>query len=167
MAAVLDISEVTAWGEDMAKAGKAWPFVARDTAEELTELMVFVAKRESPVGVTSNLRNSMTGRTTQEGHGRRLRFTGEVFSDVIHAEPVDLGRGAGNAPPFEALIRWVEVVMGIVRKRSRSVAFLVARKIGRKGFKGKHFFRAAAQVAEKNLMRVGERHLARWARKLG
>lgn len=51
---------------------------------------------------------------------------------------VEKGRGPGKQPPLEKIEGWVEST-GIATNISvRSLAFLIARKIGREGTEGKH-----------------------------
>jgi hypothetical protein len=71
---------------------------------------------------------------------------GAVFLNTSsHGEIVERGRRPGKWPPREAIERWVRrkfrVSLGRGRKADaqvRSIAFLVARKIARKGIEGKH-----------------------------
>jgi hypothetical protein len=49
----------------------------------------------------------------------------------------------------------------------RSLAFVVARSIGRKGIRGRQFFKRAKERVMRNLPGIAQRALARWRERLG
>ena len=87
-------------------------------------------QRNSPVGVTQELKNSweISGASIQQG---------EVICSITNTASNALnrleGRKPGRQPPSSALEEWVSKKLGVSGKRLKSVAFLVARKIGREG----------------------------------
>lgn len=69
---------------------------------------------------------------------------GQVQATSRHALYVHDGRRpGGKMPPIDRLQPWVERKLGVGPDRSRSVAFLVGRKIKRRGITGNPFLRDA------------------------
>ena len=64
-----------------------------------------------------------------------------VYSDDPGAVWKDRGRGPGKAPPPQAMLAWVNFkgLGGSARER-KGIAFLIGRKIARKGTKGPHLY---------------------------
>lgn len=79
-------------------------------------------------------RNSITTKIT----GFALDLIGKVGSPLKYILPLETGRGAGKkSPPVDAIKRWV-TRKGLNGIRSvQQTAYLIARAIGRKGFKGR------------------------------
>ena len=149
-------------------SGIAWQALAKNIAGEGLEVMQRVAQKEAPVGVTSNLRNSISVTPIGlEGTAATHIYRGAVVSDVIHAGPVEDGRQAGRWPPVDALIRWVQVKLQVAQERARGVAFLVARKIGTKGTKGWKMFQKAADHGRRVLPEIARRRVGDWTRGFG
>lgn len=66
---------------------------------------------------------------------------GRVFNPTSYGMVVELGRTPGKAaPPSSALELWVRRKLGVPENRVKSVAFLVARKIGKRGTKAVKMF---------------------------
>ncbi len=80
---------------------------------------------------------------------------GTVGSSQPSATFLELGTKP-HMPPIDALVPWVKAVLGVDPKRARSVAFLVARKIARKGTKPKRYFELAAAATEGQVLRMFE-----------
>jgi len=93
-------------------------------------------QRNSPVGASDSigepsLKNSWDIETIRD-------LGGEIVVNVVNPVQAALnrleGRKAGKRPPSDALIPWVKFKLQIKEdKKAKSVAFLVARKIGREG----------------------------------
>lgn len=65
-----------------------------------------------------------------------------VYNKMPYASVIEFGRRAGaRRPPVDALVPWVRDKLGVRGKEVRSVAFLVARKIGVKGIKARPVIR--------------------------
>lgn len=70
------------------------------------------------------------------------------FKDFIdYAAAADTGRKAGKQPPIDPILRWVKHRGLLPKKRlkdnaqsQRSLAYQIARKIGKKGTKGHNFW---------------------------
>jgi len=102
-----------------------------------------LAVDKAPTGVTMNLRGSILS----ELHGTPATRVQEVFSSVMYAPIQEKGRRPGKMPPVSALLVWVARKMQVADKDVRTVAFFVARKIGREGTTGYRFFEQAFEQA--------------------
>ena len=80
---------------------------------------------------------------------------GTVGSSQPSATFLELGTKP-HMPPVEALVPWVKAVLGVEPKRARSVAYLVARKIARKGTKAQKPFDKAIAATEGQVLRMFE-----------
>lgn len=79
---------------------------------------------------------------TQEG------LRGVIRATSPHAVNVHEGRSPGSRrPPIAALVPWVERKLGVSGAEARSVAFLVARAIGRRGIRANPFLREPVREA--------------------
>jgi hypothetical protein len=103
---------------------------------------------EAPVGVSGNLAQSFAGTPGAAMGGTEITgssietLQGRVFSSLPYAIVMDQGRTPGaRMPPPAVLETWVRRVLAVggTDKEVRSVAFLVARSIGKKGIKATHF----------------------------
>lgn len=100
------------------------------------------SKVHSPVGVSGRLRNSMAS----EVRGTGVDITGWIGSTLkaeVYPSVMEYGRAPGKMPPPEALQRWVHLRLGVPDEMALGVAFVIARKIGQAGIKGRHFLRRA------------------------
>ena len=93
----------------------------------------------SPVGVYAHMQGAWLQTT-----GTEITTTGVLgFADPTptapHAWFVINGRKPGKMPPIADIMPWVAKKLGASGTALRSVAFLVARKIGRKGTKPNDF----------------------------
>lgn len=105
----------------------------------------------TPVGATGNERASMT----HSFNGSGVSMAGRVYSsDVpIKTASVETGRAPGRMPPLAPIELWVARKLGVPADQQHSVAFLVARAIGKRGTKGAFMFRAGAQTARESVAR--------------
>lgn len=114
-----------------------------DGANEIVEREIRLATRKAvsvietnivgftPLGATKNLSQSWATEVKTIPAGIR----GEVFSTLSYASAVEAGRRPGKMPPIEPIRLWV-VRKGIASgDDARSVAFMIARAIGRRGTK--------------------------------
>jgi hypothetical protein len=84
----------------------------------------------TPVGATGNLVAGMIF----EVHGTAVEIFATPPADV-YSEPVDLGTKP-HFPPTDQLLLWVKKKFGVTdEKQARSIAFLIARKISKRGTK--------------------------------
>lgn len=110
-------------------------------------------KERTPVGVTSALRQSIAAQTPRVEIGGRI--VGEVGSPLSYAEPVEDGTRP-HFPPLEPLQDWVVGKLGVAPEESKSIAFLVARKISMVGTEGAQMFANSFEVTEEQINRFFE-----------
>lgn len=128
-------------------AGKGRDVVDREMAgamEASVQHLRGLILPKTPVGVSGALRAATQVKTTGSGIPRNLE--GRIFNTTAYGMPVELGRRPGKQPPSSALELWVRRKLGVPENRVKSVAFLVARKIGRKGTKAVEMFRQAFEA---------------------
>lgn len=88
-------------------------------------------------------RTPVASGATRAGWGTKIErgqsaVKGIVANPVQHAIFAEKGRAPGKMPPIAPIELWVRRKLGVNAKESRSVAFLIARAIGRRGTKGAH-----------------------------
>lgn len=129
---------------------------------EMGEILVSAVKEETPLGATKILRGSIYS----ELRGTPVR---ELLVSTPHAYGaiVERGRQPGKFPKQGPILLWVKRKLGIAdEKEAHSVAFLVARKIARKGTSGaaqffKGFTRARPPL-ERVAQKIGGTIVAEW-----
>lgn len=102
---------------------------------------------------TGALRASINVKTFNKG------LTADIGSGVltgeplIYAEAIEFGRKPGSFPAYDeasGLYRWVKLKLGIVGKMTKSVAFLIARKIFKEGTKPQPYLKPAFDKEKRN-----------------
>lgn len=91
---------------------------------------------------------------------------GRVFDPVGYAPAVE-GGARPHFPPVAPLVLWVQRKLGVPTKEARSVAFLVARAISRRGTKARDFFKGGFNAGKPRVVALFERANARIAQRLG
>lgn len=81
---------------------------------------------------------------------------GVVGSPMMHLAYVDLGTKP-HFPPLQPLEDWVRLKLDVPEEQVRSVAFLIARKISKRGTEGKFFVEQAFTFARPQLDKMFER----------
>lgn len=108
-----------------------------------------------PVGVSGQARRSISKTIQSTVRG----LTGTVFSKInsIYPSVLNFGRRPGKRmPPPQALERWVRLKLGVAANKVKQVAFVVARSIGRKGFKGAFFMQKGFEKSKAAIHRFGK-----------
>lgn len=86
-----------------------------------------------------NLRSSIQSGVHERGNDM-IMYLG---SGMPYARAWEEGRPSGRQPPSKPLADWVRRVLGKSDKESKSIGYLIARDIGRKGRKARPFLRPA------------------------
>ena len=132
---------------------------------KLTEIgLIFerAVKEETPLGATKLLRGSIFS----EPRGTPVREV-LIGSPLIYAPIQERGRQPGRFPPSGPIMLWVKRKLGVANpKEIKAVAFLVARKIARKGTSGAAmFFKGFTRgrpAAERVAQSIGGTIVAEW-----
>lgn len=133
-----------------------------DQAPEVTRREMLAGATEATLLQEREVKDAMprvTGMTaasvSSDAFSTPVGVIGVVGSSQPTAMFLELGTKP-HMPPVEALVPWVKAVLGVEPKRARSVAFLVARKIARKGTKPKRHFEKVATSTEAQVLRILE-----------
>jgi hypothetical protein len=118
-----------------------------------------LAVDKAPTGVTFALRGSIVS----ELRGSPAERAQEVSSSLAYAPIQEVGRRPGRRPPAGALLVWVARKLQVGPAEIPSVAFLVARKIGREGTTGYHFMELAFEQASPYFERQADLMVAKYA----
>lgn len=134
---------------------------------ETGQLGARLLTERTPAGVSS-AGGGLRGSTFTELRGTPGRREQRIGQSKFYAEIVELGRRAGKRPPVAALMRYVQLKLGKRGVEIERVAFLVARKIGARGYHGaQQFARTARQLEPLARQRLTVDLPARIARALG
>ena len=129
--------------------------------EEIGAFAETVAVDESPEGALGGA-GGLRGSVFHEVHGFPAREL--VFGWAApYAEFVARGRRPGQMPPTAPIALWVRKVLDVPEEKSLSVAFAIARAIGRRGTRGNDFIQRTLLRVEP----VANQILARRAEELG
>lgn len=101
-----------------------------------------------PVGVSGRLKNSIGSEVIVEGAGSIVGRVGSSLRDEEYPKIMEFGRKPGKMPPPASLERWVHVRLQVPDEEVPGVAYVVARKIGRFGIKGRFFMRTGFEKAK-------------------
>ena len=133
-----------------------------DQAPEVTRRELLTAMTQGTLLVEREVKDGMprvTGMTAasvaSDAFTTPVGVIGTVGSSQPSASFLELGTKP-HMPPVEALVPWVKAVLGVEPKRARSVAYLVARKIARKGTKAQKPFDKAIAATEGQVLRMFE-----------
>lgn len=128
--------------------------VQRELLVSMTQATLLIERE-----VKENIPRGATGLTaasvTSDAFSTPAGVLGVVASSQPSATFVELGTKP-HRPPVAALIPWVRAVLGVDAKRAPSVAFLIARKIARKGTEAKQPFGRAVASTSGQVLRMFE-----------
>lgn len=137
--------------------GRAKDVIARELHALVQGSVLLVerlVKEFTPQGIGGTAAG-LYGSIFSEMRGAPARPEGIVATPYQYAEVIERGRRAGaRMPPPKSLELWVEKVMGVPEEDIKQVAFLVARSIGRKGFKGQFMFKQGVEKAKPVMERM-------------
>jgi len=115
-------------------------------------------KQRTPIGVygaKGGLASTIHGEVV--GKGEPI-VKGIVAHQSAYGDVIEKGRTAGKTwPPEGALLRWIEVKMGISGEQAKRLEFVIRRKIGQKGFPGAHMFEKALDEGWPKLKEIFDR----------
>lgn len=95
------------------------------------------------VSATTVPRPRATGTFERSFVVTRLRDGAVLSNSARHAVFVEVGRRPGRMPPIAAILEWM-IAKRLARAKgasSQALAFMIARKIGRRGTKGRYVMR--------------------------
>ena len=126
--------------KDLEKLTAAYPeaAMAARTAKltEALQLIDRVIKLKTPVGAGPiHIRDTMFGQVTQMGESTQ----GIYGTPAAYGEPLECG-ARPHFPPVAPIQHWVEGKLGLSGQQAKSVAFLIARAISRRGTPAAHMF---------------------------
>ena len=130
--------------------------------EEISQEAERRVMEKTPVGATSNL----LGSTFAEVRGVPAR-EGVVGWNAPYGVIVEGGRRPGRFPPIGPIELWVRRKLGVSEKKSHSVAFLVARKIARRGTPAQKVFERVFNEMQPLFQRELDKMSERIAARLG
>ena len=114
----------------------------------------------TPVGVGGTLRAGIRGTVITHLRGEvGVEGAASKYGDVV-----ERGRRPGRWPPRDAIELWVKRIIKPEPKKLKSMAFLVQRKVGKIGFKGKFMFRDAEKKLKTrvtNMFRIATKRIER------
>lgn len=103
---------------------------------------------------------SDSGRLAGSINANVTDLTGESWVGVKYGADVEKGRSAGKWPNRQDIKIWVERKLKVPKNKSQSVAFLVARKIFRKGTPAQPYFEPAVKKNQKEFFANVKRMVA-------
>lgn len=142
--------------DDIERVAKRYPDIIRqETLSVLDDITAMlesdvVVRTPAGVGGAAGLRGSIEGTVTE----MRGVATGIVGTAIPYGEVIEYGRKPGKFPPTGPLELWVRRKLGVNGDKAPGVAFLVARKIAKKGFKGAHMFSEAWEADKAQVFRM-------------
>ncbi len=140
---------------------KAYQEAGRETMIQATAVLArsIVLRFERPAGGlppainTGQLRNSVAWRVpTIEGQ----TIEGGVGTNVAYALPIEFG-SRPHWPPRDPIELWVRRKLQVPANRARAVAFLIARKIARRGTAPRQIFALGLEDAKPRMTEIFSR----------
>ncbi len=130
-----------------------YPDAVADEIYATMELSVAAFEQAVKIETPVNL-GTLRGSIASEITGTPVDMTGTVMTPSPYGWPVERGRQPGKMPPPDAIELWVIRKLGIQPPESKSVAFLIARSIGRKGTKGAAMFHKGFEAAYPHVVKL-------------
>lgn len=128
-------------------SGKALPIIQAGLDRFVTTATMFLlpeVQKRTPQGVYG-AQGGLLGSIQADVSGKGTPLVkGVVMSAQKYAEVIEKGRTAGKGmPPKGTLIRWIETKLGLSETEAKKIEFVIRRKIGARGFEGRHMFEKA------------------------
>uniref|UniRef100_A0A6M3K6A5 Tail protein n=1 Tax=viral metagenome TaxID=1070528 RepID=A0A6M3K6A5_9ZZZZ len=138
--------------EELHDLVRQYPMVVIEEGEKVMDIIVrrleseVVMRTPRGVGGVAGLAGSIHGAVVSQG----FPIHGVVGTPLEYAIVVEEGRRPNRAmPPVGPIALWAQRKLGVNVEDARSVGFVIARSIGKKGFKGAHMFRKAWEQLER------------------
>ena len=141
---------------ELEELARQFPDASIEASEaKITEALMLlerVIKEKTPYGAGPiHLRDTIAGKVSASGE----KVTGILGTPAEYGEPVELGTKP-HFPPVGPIQHWVETKLGYSGREARSVAFLIARKISKKGTKGAKMFTTGWEENKDLVIRILE-----------
>lgn len=139
---------------ELEELAKRFPDASREAKEsKITEALLFLeaeVKKITPWGAGPiHLRDTIAGKVSVSGE----TAMGILGTPLEHGEPVELGTKP-HFPPVGPIRHWVETKLGYSGDEAKSVAFLIARAISKRGTKGASMFTKGYEDNEAVVMAI-------------
>ena len=139
---------------DLEELTERFPEASRDArVSKITEALNLLERevvQRTPWGAGPiHLRDGIHGKVNVTGR----KVVGILGTPAEHGEPVEMGTKP-HFPPSGPIEFWVTKKLGYEGKEARSVAFLVARAISRRGTKAAKMFEKGFEASEGRIMRI-------------
>lgn len=144
------ISKITGLKELSQKFPEASEKARVGRITEALLLLLRSIKPRIPVGAGPiHLRDTVFHRVQTAG----VSVMGLIGTPLEYGEPVEYGTRP-HFPPVEPILHWVERKLGIEGKEAKSVAFLIARAISKRGTQGAEMFGKGFSENEATVIRI-------------
>ena len=141
----------------MRAAAAVTPMALANAIRRVVVVGVGRIQTHTPVGATGALRGGYRSAMYRVGSPSPR---GVIINAILYHDWAEDGRAAGRPPPVEAIMPWVGTILGVPPGPERwSVAFRIARAIGRRGTTGAHMveegWRETVTVIRPELAKMG------------
>ena len=132
--------------------------VTRQANLEMTQHVVSILRRFTPVGATGNLRNSTKGILSKTPQGYRSLVVQDARSGGGFSYQEVVNRGSRpHFPPPAALVAWVRAKWGLTGRAAVAGAWRLAVHISKRGTRPNPYVDKAMAVARPGLRAIGRR----------
>lgn len=145
--------------EELKRALEQAPEVVRQEFKTFGHAMVAHIKAEVQDRTPATF-GTLRASIHANAHSNPKSILGVVGTSLDYAVPVELGTKP-HFPPVQALEDWVRQKLGLTGREGRSVAFAIARKIGRVGTQGHYMFRDAFEANTAEIERQFDQTVSR------
>lgn len=142
--------KVKVTGKTNANFSKIFDEEIRRSINESLILLQAEIRKNTPVGVTSNLRTGINRRLISNRKGE----VGVIGPAQTYADIREVGRRPGKMPPNEPIELWVKRKLRPTKDKLKSATYLVRRKIGRQGYRGAFMFRNAENKLRSRVLKI-------------
>lgn len=168
---LIDTDELEGFADALRRAAGSTKDEMRWAMEAAVKHLEGEERSATPHGATGQAAASWRSFSEVMGH----EVIGTVENTKLYVDVLDRGANAGPwraLPPHDdeasGLLQWVRRKLGLADEEARSAAFLIARKIRRRGFTDRHqnFVSTIWYRSRPYVERVFDAALNRWSRKI-